>query len=99
MPEQDTVVAINSGVKDMQALINIVWDNLLPACSPHPSPPTPPPKAELKAKLAGLRSPTVAGWRRPRRRSRSLGKRFAFASNPLKLDSVTPRGNTQIAST
>src|SRR5213594_2154549 len=31
MPEQDAVVAITSGVKDMQAVLNVIWDKLLPA--------------------------------------------------------------------
>ena len=31
MPEQDAVIAITSGVKDMQAVLNLVWDKLLPA--------------------------------------------------------------------
>src|SRR5579883_1127539 len=31
MPEQDAVVAITSGVRDMQAVLNLVWDKLLPA--------------------------------------------------------------------
>lgn len=30
IPEQDTVIAIHSGVKDMQKVLNLVWDNLLP---------------------------------------------------------------------
>ncbi len=31
MPEQDAVIAITSGVRDMQAVLNLVWDKLLPA--------------------------------------------------------------------
>ena len=31
LPEQDAVIAITSGVKDMQAVLNLVWDKLLPA--------------------------------------------------------------------
>src|SRR6185369_15697784 len=30
MPDQDAVVAITSGVKDMQAVLNVMWDKLLP---------------------------------------------------------------------
>lgn len=33
MPEQDAVLAITSGVNDMQAVLNIVWDTILPAMS------------------------------------------------------------------
>ncbi len=31
MPDQDAVLAITSGVPDMQAVLNLVWDCLLPA--------------------------------------------------------------------
>src|ERR1043166_2151337 len=31
MPDQDAVVAITSGVKDMQAVLNVIWEKLLPA--------------------------------------------------------------------
>jgi len=34
MPEQDAVVAITSGLGDMQAVLNLVWDCLLPAIKP-----------------------------------------------------------------
>src|SRR5437660_3191760 len=34
MPEQDAVVAITSGVRDMQAVLNLVWEQLLPALKP-----------------------------------------------------------------
>src|SRR4051812_18791584 len=30
LPEQDAVIAITSGVKDMQAVMNLVWEKLLP---------------------------------------------------------------------
>src|SRR5262245_43043714 len=30
LPEQDAVIAITSGVRDMQAVLNLVWDKLLP---------------------------------------------------------------------
>ena len=36
MPEQDAVVAITSGVRDMQAVLNLVWERLLPAMQPAP---------------------------------------------------------------
>jgi len=31
LPDLDAVIAITSGVKDMQAVLNVVWDKLLPA--------------------------------------------------------------------
>ena len=38
MPEQDAVIAITSGLKDMQAVLNLVWDKLLPAMKDRPLP-------------------------------------------------------------
>ncbi len=38
MPEQDAVLAITADCRDMQAELNVVWDNLLPAFSPAPTP-------------------------------------------------------------
>jgi CubicO group peptidase (beta-lactamase class C family) len=34
MPEQDAVVAITGGVRDMQAVLNLVWEHLLPGMRP-----------------------------------------------------------------
>ena len=31
LPEQDAVIAITAGARDMQAVLNLVWDKLLPA--------------------------------------------------------------------
>ncbi len=38
MPEQDAVIAITSGVKSMQSVLDLVWDKLLPAMKPAPWP-------------------------------------------------------------
>ena len=37
LPEQDAVIAITAGVKDMQAVLNLVWDKLLPALKTSPA--------------------------------------------------------------
>src|SRR5207244_5422812 len=33
MPEQDAVIVITSGLRDMQAVLNLVWETLLPGMS------------------------------------------------------------------
>lgn len=55
MPDQDMVVAINSGVEDMQAVLQSLWDNLLPAVG-EPCPPT----GALEARLRDTATP--ARW-------------------------------------
>jgi CubicO group peptidase (beta-lactamase class C family) len=54
MPEQDAVLAITSGVKDMQAVLNLVWKHMLPGMSPTPLPADKPALRKLKTRLADL---------------------------------------------
>jgi CubicO group peptidase (beta-lactamase class C family) len=54
LPQYDAVVAITSGVRDMQAVMNLVWDKLLPAMQPHAVAENAAAQRALKAKLAGL---------------------------------------------
>ena len=37
MPEQDAVVAITSGTRNLQGVLNLVWDKLLPAMATQTS--------------------------------------------------------------
>lgn len=48
LPGQDAVIAINSGVQDMQLVMDMMWEHLLPAMLPNSLP-------ENEAELAGLR--------------------------------------------
>jgi CubicO group peptidase (beta-lactamase class C family) len=57
MPEQDAVVAITADTKDMQAELNIVWDQLLPAFQPAALPANAGEEAKLKQSLANLAVP------------------------------------------
>ena len=54
LPEQDAVVVITSGVRNMQAVMDLVWDKLLPAMSPGRLPEQVATQHTLKARLAGL---------------------------------------------
>jgi hypothetical protein len=54
LPEYDAVVAITSGVRDMQSVMNIVWDKLLPAMRTGSLEPNPVAERALRAKLGGL---------------------------------------------
>ena len=61
MPEQDAVVAITSGVRDMQQVMNLVWDKLLPAMKASPLPENAAAQKNLRAKLATLTVRMQAG--------------------------------------
>lgn len=54
LPEYDAVVAITSGVRNMQSVLDILWSKLLPAMSSAPLPADVATQRALKAKLAGL---------------------------------------------
>ena len=61
MPDQDAVVSIHAGVKDMQKELDLVWDYLLPAMRPGALPPDGAAAAALEAKCAALAIPPVPG--------------------------------------
>jgi CubicO group peptidase (beta-lactamase class C family) len=61
IPEQDAVIAITSGTRDMQAVMNIVWDKLLPAMSSHPLPKNAAAVRALETKDASLKVRMPAG--------------------------------------
>ncbi len=59
MPEQDAILAITSGVTDMQAVLNAVWDHLLPAMSMGKTKPADADE-RLRRRLAALEIPLPA---------------------------------------
>ena len=61
LPAQDAVVVITSGVHDMQQVMNLVWDTLLPAMTSEALPEDTTARASLEKKLAGLTMRVVAG--------------------------------------
>ena len=61
LPQYDAVVAITSGVRDMQAVMNLVWDRLVPEMKASPLAPNAVAQRELTAKLGALTMRTTAG--------------------------------------
>jgi len=89
LPEQDAVIAITSGVKDMQAVMNLVWDKLLPAFAPNQLPADRANHERLTGRLARLAVRTPAGNTTSAGAARFAGRRFEFPTNDLKLEAVT----------
>jgi CubicO group peptidase (beta-lactamase class C family) len=89
LPEQDTVVAITSGVKDMQALLNVIWDKLLPALQPQELPANPASAQQLRDKLARLEVRTAQGSATSSLAGKVLNRKFGFSANDQKLESLT----------
>ena len=88
MPEQDAVLAINSGVRDLQAVLDKVWEHLLPAMQPEASPTDPQAYSELSDKLAALSLPVPKEQYSSPRAEQWCGKTYKLDSNDLKLESV-----------
>ncbi len=86
LPEEDAVVAITSGVKDMQAVVNLVWDKLLPALKPAPLAADNESRKRLEVKLAQLSLRPQEGSGSP---SDVSNKKYVFPSNDRKLEAVT----------
>jgi CubicO group peptidase (beta-lactamase class C family) len=88
MPEQDAVIAITSGVKDMQAVLNLVWDKLLPALDAKTLPANPEATEKLQSKLSALVLPLQAGKPTSPMAETLVNKTFYFEKNNQELESV-----------
>ena len=86
LPEQDAVIAITSGVKDMQAVLNLVWDKLLPAMKSSPLAADDEARKKLEHTLKGLSLRPQEGSGSPAKVS---GKKYVFPANERKLEAIT----------
>lgn len=88
MPEQDAVVAITSGTRDMQRVLNLIWDKLLPAFQQSPLPENKEEQRRLKDTMASLTLPYPDGAATSPIATKVSGKEFHFPSNNQKLEAV-----------
>ena len=88
MPEQDAVLTIIGGVRDMQSVLDKVWEHLLPAMQPGALPADPQAYNELCDKLAGLSLPMPEGQPLTPGAEQWSGKTYKLESNHLKIESV-----------
>jgi CubicO group peptidase (beta-lactamase class C family) len=88
MPEQDAVVAITSGTRDLQGVMNAVWDNLLPALQSGPLPADDAAQAQLRLQLTGLSLKPIQGKPTSPLVRKVSGKTYAFPANEQKLESL-----------
>ncbi len=89
LPEQDAVIAITSGVRDMQSVLNLIWDKLLPGMRTIPLAADDDNRQKLERRLSGLSLPTPAGPAWTEQAKKVSGKTFLFPQNERKLDSLT----------
>ncbi len=80
------MLVITSGVKDMQAVLNLVWDKLLPAMKPSPLAPDDEAEKKLRHALEHLSLRPQEGAATPADVS---GKKYMFPANDRKLEAIT----------
>jgi len=89
MPEQDAVLAITAGSDDLQGILNVVWEHLLPAFEDKPLPPDQEALDELEAKLGSLAISTAEGEESSPLAAEVSGKSYTLEPNESKLSSVS----------
>ncbi len=92
LPEQDAVIAITSGVRNMQAVLDVVWDKLLPAIKSGTLQANDDAEKKLKQRVAKL------SLQIPESKSTApdkvVGKKYVFPANEQKLESLVLDSST-----
>lgn len=89
MPGHDAVLAITSGTDDMQQVLDLAWEKLLPAMQADALPDDTAAQAALTTKLSGLARLPVPGAAESPTASAVSGQTYAFDANELKLETLT----------
>ena len=89
LPQYDAVVAITSGVRDMQAVMTLVWDRLLPAMKESPLPADPVAQRALETKLAALTMRPSAGKPTSPLARAVSGRWYDLPENPRGIRAVS----------
>ena len=88
MPARDTVLAITSGLREMQRVLDLVWEHLLPALGAAPLPADSDAQTALTERLACLQLRTPPGQPHSPTAARVSGKSFAVAENADRIDTI-----------
>lgn len=89
IPEFDAVVAITSGTRNMQQVMNLVWDKLLPAMKPGRLPENAAGRRQLETRLAALKVKFPTGSSTSSISKTVSGKWFEFADNDRGVKAVS----------
>jgi CubicO group peptidase (beta-lactamase class C family) len=89
MPKQDAVIAITSGTGNMQAVLNLVWDKLLPAMNPTPLMDDDGSYRKLLVTMKHLKLPTPTASASSKVPEGVSGKIYTFPANAQKLESLS----------
>lgn len=94
MPDQDAVIAITSGVKDMQAVLNVLWDHLLPAMTSKKVKGDRKSQQQLLDRVAGLEIQHAPGNGSSPLASRVFNRSFAFPTNAQTIENISLAADT-----
>jgi CubicO group peptidase (beta-lactamase class C family) len=89
LPEQDAVIAITSGTGNMQRVLDLVWDILLPGLKKEALPADETGAKKLKDKLAGLSVPLPKADKNARIPREAVKADYTFAANDQKVESLS----------
>ena len=89
IPELDAVVAITSGVRNMQQVMNLVWDKLLPAMKSGRLRENPAAQRQLETRLAALKVKFPSGAATSTISASVSGKWFEFPDNDRGIKALS----------
>ncbi len=88
LPDQEAVVVMTAGTYDLQGLLNLVWEHLLPAMEDQPLPENPTARKELEQKLQKLALSGVEGEEYAAMAESISGSIYRMEENPLKIQTL-----------
>jgi len=88
LPQQDAVIAITSGSNDMQAILNLVWDYLLPGFESMPLAEDDQAFQALQEKLSSLTLSTIHGEASSSIETEISNKKYIMETNEAGIESI-----------
>ena len=90
MPDQDAVIAITSGIGNMQAVLDILWEKFLPSCQPKNLAANTTAQTKLIAALSHLQITPAQGKEIfEMAAAKVLNTKYVFTSNAQNIESVS----------
>ena len=89
MPKEDMVIAITSETSDMGAILDQVWNHILPAVKSGDLASNKSGQEQLKQKLTTLALPLAEGKNTSDLSGKVSGKKYSIAENSLKVSQVS----------
>jgi hypothetical protein len=89
MPDQDAVIVITSGLRDMQGVMDLIWLHLLPAMKNEALPANTEAQEKLNKRVASLMVRPQQGEVTVDMAAKVSKKKFNFPSNPQKIESLS----------